>query len=39
MKEKLITETRGRQELKEIGYDTEHIAVYMRTLISEPETE
>lgn len=39
IKEGLITATRGRQELKEIGYDTEHINVYMRTLQLEPETE
>lgn len=39
MKAGFITQTRGRQELKDIGYDTEHIEVYMRSAQSEPETE
>lgn len=32
VKEGLITRERGRKELVNIGYDTEHIDVYMRTI-------
>jgi len=33
MKKGLITQERGRIELRNIGYDTEHIEVYMRSMV------
>lgn len=38
IKEGLITVTRGKQELKDIGYDSEHINLYIRTIQLEPKT-
>ncbi|GAI61036.1 unnamed protein product, partial [marine sediment metagenome] len=36
IKAKLITSERGKQELEEIGYDEEHIKIYLASLVPAP---